>query len=356
MKRIMVVDDSAFARKVISSVINKASDLEVVVTAASGEDALSRIPKVMPDVVTMDIEMPGMGGVNALQQIVEQYHIPVVVLSAVGFAGAEVSLKCLELGAVDVVLKPMSKGLPDLSDVSAQIVNAVRQAASISPERLQRLNIIAAQKKVPGQPKVNPQASSGAFPIVVIATSTGGPRALRYLLPRLNRSQDASYIVVQHLPVGFSEILARDLDQMCSLSVREARPKDVPQLREILVAPSGFHMVMSRTGHVELNEDPTVWGVRPSADVTMASVAARYPGRVIGVILTGMGRDGSEGASLIQQSGGLVLAEAESSCVIFGMPRAAIEKGAVNEIVDLEAMPEAIERTVNRMSNGDLHQ
>lgn len=353
MKRIMVVDDSAFARKVISSVINASSDMEVVVTAASGEDALARIPKVMPDVITMDIEMPGMGGVNALQQIVELYNIPVVVLSAVGFAGAEVSLKCLELGAVDVVLKPMDKGLPNLGQVSRKIINAVRQAASISRERLSRLNQIGTLAEVNTRPKIEPQVSSSDFPIVVIATSTGGPRALRYLLPRLNRTQDASYIVVQHLPVGFSEILARDLDQMCPLSVREARPKDAPQLREILVAPSGFHMVMSRAGHVELNEDPTVCGVRPSADVTMASIAARYPGRVIGVILTGMGRDGSEGASLIQQNGGFVLAEAESSCVIFGMPRAAIEKGVVDEVVDLEGMPDAIERAVTRMSQDD---
>lgn len=350
MKRVMVVDDSAFARKVISSILNSSSDLEVIVTAASGEDALTRIPKVMPDVITMDIEMPGIGGVNALQQIVEQYHIPVVVLSAVGYAGAEVSLRCLELGAVDVVLKPMNKGLPDLSLVSQQIINAVRQAASISPERIQRLVKIGAANKQIARPKIRPQLSQSNFPVVVIATSTGGPRALRFLLPRLSSTLDASYIVVQHLPVGFSEILARDLDNLCELTVREAKPVDVPQLREILIAPSGFHMVLSRAGHVELNEDPTVWGVRPSADVTMASAAVRFPNRVIGVVLTGMGRDGTEGASLIRQNGGRVLAEAESSCVIFGMPRAAIEKGVVDEVVDLEEMPKAIDRAIRMMS------
>ncbi len=347
----MVVDDSAFARKVISTVINSAVDLEVVSTASSGEDALSKIPKVMPDIITLDIEMPGMGGINTLQQIVDHYDIPVVVLSAIGFQGAEVSLQCLEIGAVDVVLKPMNKGLPDLSLVSRQIVSSIRHASAINAKSLSRLHHIYQAQPLTHCTKVLPQTGSSSFPIVVIASSTGGPRALRFLLPRLNASAEASYIVVQHLPSGFSKLLARDLNTLCSMNVREAQQRDSLKTHEILIAPSGLHMAFNRSGYVDLNEEPAIWGVRPSADVTMSGLATTYPNRVIGVVLTGMGKDGTEGASIIKQNGGYVLAEAESSCVIYGMPRSAVEKGVVDEVVDLEEMPDAINRAVRNMTS-----
>lgn len=338
----LVVDDSAFTRKLIKGILTSSGQFSAVETVTNGKEALERLEQIAPDVITLDVEMPIMNGLETLARIMEIRPTPVVMVSSLTTEGAGISVEAMENGAVDVVAKPIAHGLPQLQDISDELVSRVVAASRINPSKLRRLNtgkIAPPHRMAARKPGID-------YPIVAIASSTGGPRALRYLIPRLSLDRTAFYIVVQHLPVGFSAPMARDLNKQTALEVREAATGDIPRPDTLLLAPAGFHCAFKMGGRIVLNEDPPLWGVRPSADVTFSTAGAVFGKRVIGVVLTGMGRDGAHGLSIIKDNGGRTLAEHESSCVIYGMPRAAIENGAAQTIVPLEEMPQAIAAAV----------
>jgi two-component system, chemotaxis family, protein-glutamate methylesterase/glutaminase len=338
MKKVLIVDDSAFVRKLLRDLIGSSDELIVVDTASNGIDALAKIERLHPDVVTLDVEMPKMNGLETLARIMEVRPTPVVMLSSLTTKDAEVSMAALGLGAVDVVAKPIAHGLPQLQEIADELLSTVISAASVDVRKLSRRS---GDWVMPAKPRAS-RRPTGLLPVVIIASSTGGPRALRYLIPRLQTDRSAFYMIIQHLPVGFTATLARDLDTLTPLKVREAEPGDSPQPDTMLIAPAGKHSAFDRTGTLSLTDDPPLWGVRPAADVTMASAGNTFRSRAIGVVLTGMGRDGAHGLEIIRANGGRTLAEHESSCIIYGMPRVAIESGAAQKAVPLDHMSRAI--------------
>lgn len=340
-KRVLIVDDSVFARKILSDLFSSSPRIEVVGAASNGGEALAMVEKLKPDVVTMDVEMPGIDGIETVKRLMAQSPTPVVMLSSLTERGAKTSMLALRAGAVDVMAKPHGSHSMGLAIHREELINKVLAAANVDRARL--CPVLA--------PKCLPKAvqrtqASSAFPVVIIASSTGGPRALRMLIPGLTAAAGVAYVVVQHLPEGFSGPLAEDLNSTTSLNVRECTEGDVLRPGDLLFARGGYHCQFDKGGRVRLNQAPPLWGVRPSADVTMASAVPVFGSRLIGVVLTGMGRDGADGIRLIKQVGGSTLAEHESSCVVYGMPRVAIESGMVDTVAPLEKMADAINATV----------
>lgn len=349
MKRVLVVDDSAFARKLVKDVIDSSGEFILAGTAANGRDALARIEELRPDVITLDIEMPIMDGLETLAQIMLRRPTPVVMLSSLTTEGAAVSLSALELGAVDVVAKPISHGLPQLQTIAGELLAKLSVAAQVDVTRLADRSHRGTRRIIkPSTGRLGP-----VLPIVVIASSTGGPRALRRLIPELSMKRSAFYVVIQHLPVGFTGAMVHSMNMLTPLNVREAEPGDWPIPDTLLVAPSGRHCAFGRNGKITLTDDPTLWGVRPAADVTMCTAGVVFGSRVIGVVLTGMGRDGANGLSVIKENGGKTLAEHESTCIIYGMPKAAAETGAVDRVVPLDDMAGAIAVCVESVSRAN---
>ncbi len=342
-KRVLVVDDSVFARKIVSDILDSSSELTVVGTANDGLDALAKMESLKPDVITMDVEMPKLDGIEALRQIMATRPTPVVMVSSLTQEGAKESMLALKYGAVDIVAKPHGTHSIGLSAQTNELIAKVTAAAGVNVARLSPLAAKTLQQPKPAA--VAHQRND--FPVVMIASSTGGPRALRMLLPALSEINTAAYVIIQHLPVGLSKTIADDLDTITSLKVSEASPSTKSlQPGEVLFAKSGYHLVFNSDRSAALSVAPPLWGVRPSADVSMVSAAPVYGSRLIGVVLTGMGHDGAAGLRAIKEQGGRTIAEDESTCVVYGMPRTAIEAGVVDTIAPLDRVAEAISRAV----------
>ena len=324
--RVLVVDDSAFVRKAVERMLGTADDIEVVGFAADGEEGLARARELRPDVVTLDIRMPKLGGLETLERLMAEQPVPVLLMSTLTQEGAEVTLRGLELGALDFVDKSSVQPMSMLS-LADELVAKVRAlgGARVKP----RPRPAAAPSGVPG----------AAAECIVIAASTGGPAALQTVLGALPAGFPATVLVVQHIPRGFTRSLAERLDARSSLPVTEAKDGEPLEPGRVLVAPAGIHSrLVRRRGLVEvaLEEEPRGALHRPSADVLMASTAAVFGAAAVGVVLTGMGADGTEGLRAIREKGGLTLAESEATSVIYGMPKAAIEAGVVERVVPLD--------------------
>lgn len=334
--RVLVVDDSAVMRKLLSALLSRDPDVEVVATALDGAVALRKVAQLRPDVVTLDLEMPGMDGIDVLREIMRRSPVPVVVVSAHTQRGAAASVTAMALGAVDVVAKPRHSGGTALESMAAELLAKLKAVAG---RRWRRPP--AAPRRSPGGP-----VTGMARQVVAVGVSTGGPAALAYLLPRLPADLKAAVVVVQHMPEGgFTEMLARRLSQGCGLDVREARDGDALRDGQVLVAPGGRHLRVSRGApgaQALVGGGEPVSGHRPSADVLFHSVAAEFGPRGMGVLLTGMGEDGAAGLQAIRAAYGRTLAQDEESSVVFGMPRAAIARGAVEQVLPLEKIPDAI--------------
>jgi two-component system chemotaxis response regulator CheB len=271
---------------------------------------------------------------------------PVVMVSSLTLAGAQESVLALKLGAVDVMAKPHGTHSIGLATQGDELVAKVIAAANVNVALLNPVSTSIARPKLPTF-----SGGGSSFPVVVIASSTGGPRALRMLVPALSGATGAAYIMVQHLPTGFSKNMADDLNELGNLTVREASPEEKAlKPGEVLFAKAGYHLVVNRDRSSALSLSPPLWGVRPSADVTMVSAAAVFGKRLIGVVLTGMGCDGAAGLRAIKEQGGVTIAEHESTCVVYGMPRAAIESGVVDVIAPLDRMAEAIIAAASRVA------
>jgi two-component system, chemotaxis family, protein-glutamate methylesterase/glutaminase len=348
---VLVVDDSAFMRRVIGDIIDRSGEFSVVGTARNGHEALRQIHALAPDIVTLDVEMPELDGVQTLGYIMSETPRAVVMLSAAATqGGVDLTLRCLELGAVDFVRKPTGVGSHDLSTVATPLLDALRAATEVNLEGVQ---LLARPRFVSGAPIV--RSRSDATIAVAIACSTGGPRALAEVVPALPADLHAAVLIVQHMPPGFTRSLANRIDGMSELRVTEAEHGEPVVVNRVYLAPGGLHMRVVGNGPgawtIALDDGPAMHGVRPSADRLFASVAEQFGPASIGVVLTGMGKDGAEGLRAIRAAGGAGIVQDRATSTIYGMPQAALKHAGAEKIVGLPAVAPTIvsllaERTV----------
>ncbi len=347
MIRVMVVDDSPLVRKIASDILNADPAITVVATAATAEFALQKLERDRPDVVTMDIEMPGMGGLGAIREIMSRRPTPVIVLSAHAMRGAELTLQALEAGAVEFVMKPAVSLSGGVDGVAAELIQKVRSAAGIrlSPRPIATDQPQAAAAPQAPIPSLGTTRAGGRYSLVAIGTSTGGPVALKTVLSGLPADFPLPVLVVQHMPPVFTNAFAQRLDSCCALRVKEAEDGDSVVAGRVLIAPGDYHMAVCRTAtsaRVVLHQREPVSGHRPSVDVLMHSVAREYGGRALGVIMTGMGRDGADGFHELHQAGGYVVAQDRDSSVIFGMNREVVIAGDADAVVSVDRIAAAL--------------
>jgi two-component system, chemotaxis family, protein-glutamate methylesterase/glutaminase len=350
---VLIVDDSSVVRRTIDRIFKNHQDIGAVMTAPSGKLALRKIARHDPDVVTLDIEMPGMDGLATLTEIMSVSPRPVIMLSAYTFLGAEKTLRALELGAVDFIQKPAGKLTKDIEQVGDDLIQKIRAVAGLRSglrkkyyPRSSCVTTPLSRKPISNNEKVS---LSDTVAVVVIGASTGGPESLRKILAELPADFPTGIVVAQHMPEGFTRSFAKRLDDLCAMEVKEATNRDLILPGRVLIAPGHSHITVSRGdygAYVELSRRQKVGGHRPSVDVLFNSAANSFGGSVLGVVLTGMGRDGAEGISKLKQSGALTMAQNESSSVVFGMPKAAIETGAVDQICDISEFSTELQRAV----------
>jgi len=334
--RVLVVDDSAFARQAVSRMLEAAPDIEVVGVAGDGLEGIAKAKNLAPDVVTLDVNMPRLGGLATLEPIMAECPARVLLLSSVTQEGADVTLRGLELGALDFIDKSAVAGPMSLLDLTPELQAKVRALAGAP--------LPSTVVSPPASTAARPSPARGVH-VVAIGASTGGPSALQAIVPRLPAGLGAALLVVQHMPPGFTRSLADRLDARSSLDVHEAADGEAIVPGVALIAPAGLHMKAQEHGaslRVVLDEEPREALHRPSADVLMSSVARACGPRALGVILTGMGSDGVLGLRAIREAGGRVLAQSEDTCVIYGMPKAAVEAGVVERSVPLHLLADEI--------------
>ncbi len=337
--RVLVVDDSGYVISAVSHRLNADPEIEVIGSARNGIDAIEKVKNLKPDVVTLDIIMPEMDGLTALQRIMAECPTPVVMLSALTGENAETTIKALELGAVDFFLKPSAIN-PVADGVLASKIKTAAKCNILKDGHLDSLK--NAHKK-----KINAQKHAPFSKLVVIGASTGGPRSLMQLVPALPEDIPAAILIVQHLPPMFTRSLAERLDQVAQISVEEAQEGSIAGRGRVLIAPGDFHMLIENGGKIVLNQEPHVLGVRPAVDVTMKSAAAKYGDAVIGVVLTGMGVDGTAGSSSIKSAGGKVLVQDESTSAVYGMPMSVVKAGWADQVLPLHKIAEGIVQACN---------
>jgi len=342
---VLIVDDSAVVRQTLRDVLESDSEIEVIATAGDPFVAADRIAERVPDVITLDIEMPRMDGLTFLKKLMSQHPIPVVICSSLADEGAQSTLRALEYGAVEIITKPKMGTKQFLEESQIEICNAVKAAAGA------RLRNLAPSRTV--EPKLNADCilspathamAETTEKVVAIGASTGGTEALKTVLEALP-ADTPGIVIVQHMPELFTRAFAQRLDGLCAITVKEAETNDTVIRGRALIAPGNHHMLLKRSGaryYVEIKDGPLVCRHRPSVDVLFRS-AARYAGRnAIGVILTGMGDDGARGMLEMQQAGAMTFAQDEATCVVFGMPKEAIKLGGVGKILPLQAVARAI--------------
>lgn len=342
--RALIVDDSAYIRKVIRDILSRDGRISVVGTAGNGREALEKVGELRPDVIILDIFMPEMDGIEFIKELAATWRIPTVICSSAEQGGKEISAT-LEAGAVDVVRKPTAMALESVYEISEQLVERVIAAAEVSPEKLAR-----ALTTVPASLE-SPVNQTGRVQAVVIGLSTGGPKALRILLPQFPANFPLPIAIVLHMPPGYTGPFAEKLNELSAIEVMEARSGLEMRPGRALLACGGFHLTLRKklAGSVtaQVSDQPhRALLHRPSVDLLFRSAADLYNSRLLGVVMTGMGSDGLEGAAWIKAQGGLIIAEAEESCVVFGMPRAVIEAGLADQVVPLEKIAQSILETI----------
>ncbi len=336
--RVLVVEDSRFMRGVIARILASDPEIEVIGAAQDGLEAVTAVACLAPDVVTMDVQMPRADGLAAVERIMSERPTPIVMISAYTRPDSTAAFRALELGAVDFVAKPSCSVDLGLETLREEIVRKVRTAARVRPVRTARAAGPGRSPRFPAPPAADADGTDEWAPCVVVAASTGGPAALLSLVPALPADLPASVLIVQHMPAGYTAAFARELAARAALPVKEAEDGERLARGTAYVVPGSRHLSLAPGGRVTLRAGRSGSEV-PSADVTMVSVARHAGPGALGVVLTGMGRDGAAGARAIRDAGGLVIAQDEATSVVFGMPRAAIELGAVDAVVSLGEMP-----------------
>ncbi len=346
--RVLVVDDSAFMRRLLTDLLESSGQIQVVGFARNGIDAVAKNQRLLPDVITLDIEMPEMDGLTALSELMRTRPVPVVMLSSLTQSGARETIEALSRGAIDFVGKPGSPQEVLASDLRQEIVDKVLQAAQVEVTKLTPFTPPSITAPAALQPPASrrPSKSIGgeALRLVAIGTSTGGPRALHEVMGQLQPDGKTAYLIVQHMPKGFTRSLAERLDSISELTVNEATEGPV-EPDHAYIAPGDYHMTVQLVNgqpHLRLTQTPPVNGHRPAVDVLFDSLAVKPGLCQVAVILTGMGSDGAKGIAALKAAGAYTIAEDASTAVIFGMPRAAIMTGAVDRIVSLPQVADAI--------------
>ncbi len=332
--RALVVDDSAFMRKMIGDILNSDPEIEVVGYARDGEDAVDKVGSLHPDVVTLDVEMPRLDGLGALSRIMQRTPTPVVMLSAYTDRGRRETIVALEHGAVDFITKPSGEISIQLTELRDEILRKVKIAARTRVRRLTKSAVrVFTRSRAP--------RLKGMQRLVVIGASTGGPKALLEIVSRLPSEIPACLLIVQHMPEGFTTSFAKRLDSKSALEVVEAGNGMALREGVAYVAPGDYHLLVNGSV-LNIIKGLKLHGVRPAIDFTMESAALKYGGNTVGVLLTGMGIDGAAGLKAIKKQGGTTIAQDEETCLVFGMPRAAIKLGCVDEVLPLQRIPERL--------------
>jgi two-component system, chemotaxis family, protein-glutamate methylesterase/glutaminase len=338
---VLVVDDSAFMRRAITKILENSDDIRVVATARSGEEALAKIAQVNPDIITMDVEMPGMGGLEAVRQILAAQRVPIIMVSSLTREGAEITFRALEAGAVDFIGKP-DAAYTNINEVARDLVAKIHTFSRKGARPLAAQDVAPETEAPPPRPRI---VSHRNYECVAIGTSTGGPVALAHVIPRLPQTFPTPILIVQHMPVGFTRPLADRLNAQSKLRVAEASNGMILEHGVALVIPSGRQVRLMRSmGEVELTlvpDDGHSLHV-PSVDVLDEQVADMYGPLGIGVILTGMGQDGVKGLRKLKSRGGYVVGQDEATCVVYGMPRAAALAGLVDRVAPLDEIPQVL--------------
>lgn len=341
--KLLVVDDSAFMRKAIENMVKSAPDIQIVGFARNGKEAVELAEKLNPDVITLDIEMPVMDGLEALKQIMSKCPTSVIMVSSLTSEGAEATLKALELGAVDFLTKDKSFASFGVMKLEDQIIQKIRQFATKKFFKRPNVNQTVQTTSTSYTPKV--KAGLGNKKIVAIGVSTGGPQSLQKVIPSLPTTLNRPVLVVQHMPPNFTASLANRLNSLSQLTVVEAQGKEKLEPNTVYIAKGGFHLKIKKVGsnyYTEVTNEPSNVLHIPSVDIMVESVAESFGRDGLGVIMTGMGSDGLKGLQKLKTLGGAVIAQNQETCVVYGMPRAVVEAGIADEVVPLEAIANAI--------------
>lgn len=340
--KVLVVDDSALMRKIISDMLNKNSDIEVIETARNGEDLFRKLKTKKPDIITLDVIMPVMNGIETLKKLKElKYDIPVIMLSSVTKEGANQTFESLGLGAFDFVSKPSGMISMDIETVCEELILKVKAAFNSSSKISKPSLNVRDENKVDYINKIA-KTSFKKISCVVIGASTGGPKALYNVITKLPKHIGTPVFVVQHMPVGFTKTFAQRLDNSGNIKVVEASDNMIYEKDVVYIAPGGFHMEVFNDGRIHLNKEPAIWGVRPAVDKLFISASKVFGENIVSAVLTGMGKDGAHGTEVIKQHGGVTISEDESTCVIYGMPKATYETGAVDFVLPLDKISSEI--------------
>jgi two-component system chemotaxis response regulator CheB len=334
--RVLVVDDSAYVRKTIKLILSRSPFIEVIGIAGNGEEALKKVEELHPDVVTLDLMMPGLDGLGFLSKQMVSRPLPVIVVS-IASGHHDLVLKALELGAVDFVRKPSALANEKILEMGAELIEKLKMAAGIRLKRFEPTPLAKTDVRTAAIDKVD---------AIVIGISTGGPQGLKYLIPQLPEDFRIPIAIVLHIPAGFTEMYAARLDELSELKVMEAKEGDSLRPGLVLIAPGGRHLTFRRStdGSVAAHVDPQPFDTlhTPSVDVLFESAAETFGDRVLGIVMTGMGSDGKQGAARIKARGGRIYTEAEETCVVYGMPAAVVEAGLSDKSIPLDRLAEAM--------------
>ncbi|WP_240841029.1 chemotaxis response regulator protein-glutamate methylesterase [Acidaminobacter sp. JC074] len=340
--KVLIVDDSAFMRKILTDILSDNTRIEVVGTAKNGKDALDQIKVLKPDIVTLDVEMPVMDGITALKHIVKEHKIPVVMLSSLTQAGADLTIEALEIGAVDFITKPTSIFKINTDEIKNSLVDKILEASKVSVTKVSRLT----SSRVIKREKHVFERSNKIKNIVAIGTSTGGPRALQSVVTEIPGDISAAVLIVQHMPVGFTKSLADRLNTMSDIDIKEAEHGDILKPGCGYLAPGGYQMEIKKRGSdyvIQLDDSRVVSGHRPSVDAMLYSIVKENIKNTIGVIMTGMGSDGADGLLKLKSNGKVkIIAQDEDSCVVYGMPGSAVKNNSVDVVVPLNNITKEI--------------
>jgi two-component system chemotaxis response regulator CheB len=349
--RVLVTDDSAFMRTAITRMIQSDPMLQVVGSAQTGQECLQKVVSLKPDVITLDIEMPGMNGLETLKRLMKDSPLPVIMVSSLTQEGAEVTLEALHLGAFDYVPKQSSFVSLDIVKIRDDLVAKIKAAAESGRRRAAMKKAPAPTAPVPAHPAASRGGPQIVPSIIALGTSTGGPKALQEILPMFPADLPVPILIVQHMPPGFTGPFARRLNALSKIAVREAIQEEEIQPGVVYIAPAGQHMTVYKRGAsktaIRLGRTPEGMLHIPSVDVMMLSVGELFKSLTMGVIMTGMGADGVKGMELIKREGGFNLGQDEASCTVYGMPRSAAEAGVLHKVVPLNQIPDQIMAAVH---------
>ncbi|GAA0077550.1 chemotaxis response regulator protein-glutamate methylesterase [Clostridium sp. CTA-5] len=366
--KVIVVDDSAFMRKLISEMIQEQEDFDVVAKFRNGKELIQKIDQYNPDIITLDLEMPEMDGLTTLKELQKKPRdYSVIMLSSLTSQGSEKTMECLENGAIDFIAKPSGSISLDIKKIQDSLVEKIRNIAvkkkivSNIPKPMAtfdsrtsstKLNNLSNDSKINKVKKIEQtnllNIKNKKIEAIVIGASTGGPKALQQVLTKFPADIGVPIFVVQHMPQGFTKAFAERLDRLCNVKVIEADEGMKIISNTIYIAKGGYHMTVGTDGKIHLNEEPAIWGVRPAVDKLFDSAIKAYRGNLVSAVLTGMGRDGAQGTSNIKDYGGVTISEDESTCTIYGMPKAAFETGKVDLVLPLNNIAEQITKIVKK--------